>query len=547
MFEELQRKYVREGSAASLTFSVCSSAHVSTSAGEFADSVNAVVKELDDANRFHVMQKLGQGRLNIQVALAEDPAWNWVVEWSGGALSPRQLQRLEGDFTHVRDRAEEQLMVTPDADIVVDGQVKEEQKLLGARVLGSLLRRVDQPDDRQFEERQIEPQHLPARIGLLAPNGRLAGECLIPLSKLEHVAVSGSTGAGKSVFVRVLVEEAAGQKVSVLLLDPRNQGAGLLVPEDREELLALYPAFKLPRSQARSFAFSYFAPGEAVGSAIPSDLDALARNLNVVSFKALSEEERCLLFARIFDAVFLACAKEESPSLRLLIAVEEAQLFTKRRVGPEAKEAGARAENALDRIIREGRKYGICVVVASQSIRDFSHDVASIRQNTNTKVFFRNADREVEYANDFLGDGRKIIGLLPGTCVLHNASLGVLTVKIRPPFSKLWEFSSADTRKLLQPEFRATTLGGEAQRLLAVVREHHRRAGAGPNLSELGDQVRITSKRRLMEVLAELEGAGVVRTKKLRLRGQPRIVEPVASSDSVPAPDESRAEGGSNG
>ena len=47
-----------------------------------------------------------------------------------------------------------------------------------------------------------------------------------------------------------------------------------------------------------------------------------------------------MLFARILDAVFLACAKEESPSLRLLIAVEEAQLFTKRRVGPEAKEAG---------------------------------------------------------------------------------------------------------------------------------------------------------------------------------------------------------------
>ena len=67
--------------------------------------------------------------------------------------------------------------------------------------------------------------------------------------------------------------------------------------------------------------------------------------------------------------------------------VEEAQLFTKRRVGPEAKEAGSRAENALDRIIREGRKYGICVVVASQSIRDFSHDVASIRQKTTAARF----------------------------------------------------------------------------------------------------------------------------------------------------------------
>ncbi len=546
VFQELQRKYVRDGSAASLVFNICSSAHVATNDREFADAVTAVVKEMHDADRFEVSQKLGQGRLSIQVVAAEDPSWTWVEEWLGGSLSPRQLERLSDEFARIRDSAESVLMVTPDQDIVVDGQVKEEQKLLGARVLGSCLRRVDQPRDREVESRAVEPRHLPVSVGQLVSGGRPTGPCLLPLAKLEHVAVSGSTGAGKSVFVRVLVEEAALKKVSVLVLDPRNQGAGLLVPEDRPELLGLYPEFRLPLDGARAFPFSYFGPGESLGLPIPSELASLGTGLNIVSFKGLAEADRCSLFARILDGVFLARSEEQTDSLRLLVVVEEAQLFTKRRVGPEARIDGARAETALDRIIREGRKYGLCVVVASQSIKDFSHDVASIRQNTNTKVFFRNADREVGYAADFLGDGKRIISLPPGMCIVHNAELGVLTVRVRPPLSKLWEFSAADTKNLLQPATRVAVLSPDAQHMLATVREHYAMHGTGLNLSELANQSGITSKRRLQELVDELEGCGVVRTKKLRMRGQPRIIEPVRSSAGAQGVDGTRTEAGPN-
>ena len=45
----------------------------------------------------------------------------------------------------------------------------------------------------------------------------------------------------------------------------------------------------------------------------------------------------------------------------------------------------------------------------------------------------------------------------------------------------------------------------------------------------------------------ELEACGTVRTRKLRQRGQPRIIELVSSDDSVRGVDEIRTEGGSNG
>ena len=41
--------------------------------GRFGDALQAVVKELTDLHRYQVTQKLGGGRLNIQVEEAADP------------------------------------------------------------------------------------------------------------------------------------------------------------------------------------------------------------------------------------------------------------------------------------------------------------------------------------------------------------------------------------------------------------------------------------------------------------------------------------------
>lgn len=42
----------------------------------------------------------------------------------------------------------------------------------------------------------------------------------------------------------------------------------------------------------------------------------------------------------------------------------------------DVRDARSRAESAIDRIAREGRKYGLCLVVVSQTHRDFAYDAA---------------------------------------------------------------------------------------------------------------------------------------------------------------------------
>ena len=54
----------------------------------------------------------------------------WIEEWMGGALAPREVERLTAEFAMLKTTASERLMVTPKNDIRVNGQIKEARKLL---------------------------------------------------------------------------------------------------------------------------------------------------------------------------------------------------------------------------------------------------------------------------------------------------------------------------------------------------------------------------------------------------------------------------------
>lgn len=532
----LQREYLAKGSAARLVFSINSNAHTIASATECLTAVHGVVKELLDTHRYQVTQKLG-GRLRIQADEADAPDLLWMEHWLAGGVAPKQMQQLGQAAEVLADALESQTMVMPDRDLVVDGSVKDSQKLLAARAVGTLLSRLDRPDPAGLNARDLAKGAMPATVGRL-----MRGDCvtekaaILPLATVQHAYVSGTTGSGKSCAARVLIEEAAAHKdLSILILDPRNQAVGLRVPEDREDILSLYPQHGLKQTAAKGFAaFRYHAPGMPYGDDFPSSLGRLANRRSIVSFKGLCEREACDLFAEILDAVFGALAESESERVRLLIVVEEAQRFTRKHVPTEAKEAGRRAERALDRTAREGRKYGQCLVIVSQAIKDFAYESAAIRQNTNTKVFLRNSDREADYARDFIGSGREIFHLPTATALVHNAAWGTMKIRLRPPLSKVWEFSPEDTRDLLvKNNPGALELSETAGRLLEHVQRYHSRTGEGMNMSEAAQAMGITSKRRMQALLNELENAGRVMTKKLRQRGQPRVILPSGPAISV--------------
>jgi DNA helicase HerA-like ATPase len=419
--------------------------------------------------------------------------------------------------------------VTPDEPIVVDDHVRHAEKHVAARFVSDALGRLDKTgvaeQKASLSPDSIPPETMPLTLGLLVDDtGRRLGPVAFPLARMVHIYVSGTTGSGKSFLARVLVEEAAQHKqLSILVLDPRNQSIGLLLPEERPRILQQYEEFGVDPKRARGFGFDYFAPGLPFATGAPQDLAALARGRSVVSFKGLDDQRRCALAGQILDAIFEACNAQESENPRLLVVVDEAQLFTRKRLDESAKQAAARAERALDRIAREGRKFGIVLALVSQTIKDFSYELANIRQMATTKIFLRNSDREIEYAADIIGDGRLLVQLPTGTALVHNANWGA--VRVRPPYSKVFELGEADVRRLVgRDKEPSKTLSAEAQKLFAMISEHGSLPAQPLNMSRAANLAGISSKRKFLEV-SELEWAAVVRTKRLIDRGRPRIIE----------------------
>jgi len=377
----------------------------------------------------------------------------------------------------------------------------------------------------KFSPDTIPKSAMPLWLGhRLDAEGRVVGRAVIPLALTLHCYLSGTTGSGKSYLTRTIIEEAAKYDLGILILDPRNQSAGLLVGEDRPEILKAYEGFGMKSDGSRGFPFSYFAPAMPWSQALPKALAELASGRSIVSFKGMDDADRCTLFAKVLDAVFEASSSQESDRLRLLIVVDEAQRFTRKRVDESAKPRAGEAERALDRTAREGRKYGQALMLVSQSIKDFTFDAASIRQQINTHAFLRNIDREMEYAADILGDGKQLAHLPTGTALVHNAAWGTLHVQVRPPFSKVFEFNEADTCNIAAPERRAGVgISAEAQKLLDLIRQNTSQQPL--NLTTIATLAKITSKRRLLAIIEELESTGAIRTRSLPERGRPRIVD----------------------
>lgn len=537
LLHHLQREYQRKGSAAVYSFCISSNLQFVEDAASFRDALRAVVKELSDLHRYQVVQKLDGGRLNIKVAEAQEPVITWIEQWLGGALSPMQMRRLGRKCDLLRHAAAENVMVTPDEPIMVDGRVRHAEKHLAAKFLSDVTQRLDKTNaaaqSAALSLESIPAEAMPLSLGdRVDETGKVLGPVAFPLAQMVHLYISGTTGGGKSFLARVLVEEAAEHKqLSILVLDPRNQSLGLLVREDRPKILQRYEEFGMKAERARGFRFDYFAPGLAYAPSLPTDLSALARGRSVVSFKGLDDARRCELAAKVLGAVFEACNAQESDHPRLLVVVDEAQLFTRRRLDESAKVAAGQVERAIDRIAREGRKFGIVLALVSQTMKDFSYELASIRQMTTTKIFMRNSDREIEYAADIVGDGRLLVQLATGTALIHNANWGVVRLRLRPPYSKVFEMGEADARRLVgQDKDPVMTLRAEAQELLRIIKQHGSQSDPPLNMSRTGEIAGITSKRKLLELVEELERAGAIRTRTLLRRGKPRVIELVGTS-----------------
>jgi len=347
---------------------------------------------------------------------------------------------------------------------------------------------------------------------------------------LTHVYCSGVSGSGKSFLGRVIAEGAIAERRNVVVLDPGNQWAALQLAEDRKPILDRYRRFGLEPSMARGFPATVLQP-RAMTADIHTQLEQLDGRAVIFTLKGLPKDAACNLAADILERLFRVHSHSETDKLRTLVVIEEAHRFAKRRSDEEeAKGAVARVEDAIDLIAREGRKYGLNVLLVSQTIRDFTHSAATIRQNTNTKIFMRSSDRELDYAADYVQDVRQLTSLKTGEALIHNPQFGTVKVAVRPPFSKVIELSPAQSAALLaghDPESDSLRPSSDLeQELLRVIRQHIADAGEPINVTQAMDAIGVASGRKKQELLATLEQRGLIRSERLKQRGGPRVLYP---------------------
>lgn len=424
-------------------------------------------------------------------------------------------------------------MVTPNEDLRLGESVRDDKKLVAAHVISTLFRRLDRRGQHRSNLGDIPQNMMPLNPGLLIENNKVTNlPALIPLSKINNCDTSGSTRSGKSYLQHVWVEEIAEyDNVNILMISLRNQDVGVRLPQNQKPILSMYPDFGLKVTDAKGYkCFRYFAPSQSFGEKLPEDLSELGRMRAIVCLKWLPDSKRCTLLSKILDSIFNFYLYEETEKIRFALFVDEAQLVTKRGVPEEAKAAASKAEISLERFTREGLKYGCCVFVASQNIKDFTRQAARVRQNCNTKVFFRSDSESAMYASPYIGDSREIIHLAPQCAILHNAELGVIKLKVRPPKSLVWDFSVEETRKIVSGSIIVRSpLSNDALQMLELVKALFNSTGKGINLSEAAKNMGISSKRRLHQLVDELENGGYVRTRMIREKGQPRIIEPITN------------------
>jgi len=539
VLNQLQREFERKGSAAVLTFSIHSNLHIAgvsapvavtgdedaATVMDFAGVVDAVVGELSDYDRYHIRQKLNGGRLKVQVARSTEPALSWIELWGGGTLSPRQLaaiaERIPAAAT-LAEAAANHTVVTADEAITIDGCVRQHSQHLAAHVVRSALSRVDasKADSAPLDGSEAG---LLLNLGLTA-DGQKA---IVPLKSLGHIMISGTTGSGKTILARVVAEEIAQHaSINLLVIDPRGQFTGCLLPEDRPAMLQHYERFGMKAADARRIDAQYLAPGSGLTPPLPKNLTTLTKGRWIACLKHLDDQQRCETAADLLNAAFEQYVTRESDRPRMVILIDEAQVLTVKRVSREATGAAGRCEQALDRIAREGRKHGIALCLVSQTMKSFGYGLAVLRQMAATKVFFRNSDLELDYAADLLPDPRALVQLPTGSALLHNAALGVVPIRVRPPKSFTGEVPESRLKSLLQSSTAraAKPLCPDASDLLQVITRHYTTAGGPLNLSDLAQLAQMSSRRKLHALVDVLEQSGRIRTMRLPERGKPRVI-----------------------
>jgi len=406
--EHQQKEWLEAGTMLAYTFSF-STDPVVCRRDELAEVIESSVNDIEPG--LGVKQTLQGSNFDIFVELVDEPSVINRLEYNS-LLNPVQLKRLKESnprFSDTLERLEQRQIDQFEAyttrDLETADGVFESQDSTPARAIQSIITELD---TQQVSLSSEYPDEDPF-IGNIPGTERTVG--FKPTEAGPHFYIVGETGSGKSHTKRVLIENIASLGSSILTINPGDkQNIGLNL-ENKSH------------SKGIALSFDQYSPEEGDGlPGIPNDETELFEGLNAVTLVGMSEEEK----QEIIQTVFKQANELDLQHRSLFIILDEAHNFNE----------GEAAESIQD-AVREGRKFGVNIILVSQSPKDFIYNYKKVRENT-VNIFHKG--EYFDYADRFIDSGQNISGLERGQAIFPSSlDWNQFTVSIRDTLTRMWD------------------------------------------------------------------------------------------------------------
>jgi hypothetical protein len=234
---------------------------------------------------------------------------------------------------------------------------------------------------------------------------------------------------------------------------------------------------------------------------------------NIVSMKGMTETERLRVartsLQRVYDSM-----DRETDGVKLMVFLEEAHLLVEGEVS-----------DLIVKIAREKAKYGVVLVIITQSVSDFRMKSKIVREMVTLRFFLRATDRaEHEYIERYVSkEAVEVVkNLRQGEAVASNPDFPWTRVYVRPPFSSVREPSLEEIQKFRRCKMETQTgLSEKEEQALRIIRDYHRWNEGAILASAIASKMKLSGRART-RIFNSLEQKGLVKRVRIKMdRGRP--------------------------
>ena len=255
----------------------------------------------------------------------------------------------------------------------------------------------------------------------------------------NRTAIFGISGSGKSNTATVIMERLLAEREQIILIDPKGEGHGLLSltngkPSNLDIIVFGEPhghIDALKEDHANYLADFVVDSGRSVV-------------LSLLGFESDSAERRFV--ARFLRQLYRRKTKQQKRS-RMLVVIDEAHLFVPESGGQGFKGDVAELAGACQRVVRQGRSFGIGTLLVDQRPQDVAKRVLTqcrtiiCHQLTHNRDCEALADWVEGYGESERGERflASLASLQPGAAWVWSPHLGIFQQ------TKIFERTTFDT------------------------------------------------------------------------------------------------------